>query len=67
MGTLRFEDQTSWISTREAARRLKVSRQRVGQLIASGAVVARRSGVIWLVSGRSVEARIALLRSEGVD
>ena len=64
MGTLKFDFETSWVSVAAAAVELKVSRQRVYQLIAAGAIVARKSGETWLVSQRSVEARKALLRSE---
>ena len=56
---------TSWIPVWGAAKLLKVSRQRVYQLIQSGGIVARRVGRTWLVSHRSVEARMALLLAEG--
>jgi len=56
---------TSWIPVSGAAELLKVSRQRVYQLIQSGAIVARQVGRTWLVSHRSVESRIALLLAEG--
>lgn len=66
MGTLRFDFETSWVSVTAAAGQLKVSRQRVYQLIKSGGVNGRRSGRTWLVSQRSVTARVELLRSESV-
>ena len=56
---------TSWIPVSGAGELLKVSRQRVYQLIQSGAIVARKVGGTWLVSHRSVEARVALLLAEG--
>ena len=65
MGTLSFDFDSSWVSVRFAAAELRVSRQRVYQLIKSGAVTGHRSGGTWLVSRRSVQARAELLRSEG--
>lgn len=69
MDTSNAEGRTSWIPVSETARLLKVSPQRVYQLIAAGAIVARQCDRTWLVSYRSVEARIELLRSEaaGID
>lgn len=64
MGTLKFDFETSWVSVAAAAKELLVSRQRVYQLIKSGGVNGRRSGRTWLVSHRSVTARVELLRSE---
>ena len=64
MDTSNAEGRTSWIPVSGAARLLKVSRQRVYQLIAAGAIVARQVDRTWLVSYRSVESRIELLRSE---
>lgn len=61
--------RTSWIPVSGVARLLKVSRQRVYQLIGAGAIVARQVDRTWLVSYRSVESRMAMLRaeSEGID
>jgi len=59
------EGLTAWIPAREAAMRLKVTHQRVYQLLRDGLINGRKIGSTWLVSQRSVEARIALLRSEG--
>ena len=64
MDTLNVEGRTSWIPVSGAARLLKVSRQRVYQLIAAGAIVARQVDRTWLVSYRSVESRIAILQAE---
>jgi len=64
MDTSSYDLTTSWISVTLAASKLRVSRQRVYQLLGTGALVGRRSAQTWLVAQRSVEARIALLRSE---
>ena len=47
-----------------AARMLRVSRQRIYQLIANGSLVWMKVNASVLVSHRSVEARVALLQSE---
>ncbi len=69
MDTSSVEGRTSWIPVSGAARLLKVSPQRVYQLIAAGAIVARQCDRTWLVNYRSVESRIAVLaaESEGID
>ena len=43
---------------------LRVSRQRIYQLIANGSLVWIKVNASVLVSHRSVEARVALLQSE---
>lgn len=62
---LKSEPVTSWIPVHAAARRLKVTRQRVYQLVAEGLIHGHKVDRTWLISNRSVEARVALLRSEG--
>jgi len=62
--TLKSDDRTSWIPVRVAAKQLQVTVCRVYQLIRDGQVLARKVDRTWLVSQRSVEARITLLRSE---
>lgn len=62
----RFEVDLRWIPVSAAAKLLLVSRQRVYQLIDAGALVAQSVDGTVLVSQRSIEARIALLREEGV-
>jgi len=64
MDTSSVEGRTAWIPVSEAATLLLVSPQRVYQLIAAGAIVARQVGRTWLVNHRSVESRIAVLRAE---
>jgi len=64
MDTSKSEVRIAWIPTSEAGRMLRVSRQRVQQLIESGGLHAMKLGRQWLVSRRSVESRIALLREE---
>lgn len=59
------EPPTAWIPVTRAAKQLKVTVWRVYQLLKSGAVLGRKVESTWLVSARSVEARIALLHSEG--
>lgn len=62
--TSRYDGDVRWMSVRAAAAALDVSRQRVYQLIDSGALVSVESGNTVLVSVRSVEARNALLEKE---
>ncbi len=62
---LKSDQPTSWIPVSQAARRLKVTRQRVYQLLEQGLVHGRKMGTTWLVSSRSVDSRIALLLTEG--
>jgi excisionase family DNA binding protein len=47
------------ITTRQAADRLGVTPQRVTQLIAAGALEARRPGRSWLVDRRSVDGLLS--------
>jgi len=62
---LKSDGPTSWIPVSQAARRLKVSRQRAYQLLDLGLIHGRKVGSTWLVSSRSVDARITLLLTEG--
>ena len=64
MGTLRYDGDVRWIPVSAAAKMLRVSRQRVYQLIANGSLVWMKVDASVLVSHRSVEARVALLQSE---
>jgi excisionase family DNA binding protein len=47
-----------WVPVSEACRRLGINRQRVHQLIRTGELESLRVGPLWLVSARSVEARL---------
>jgi hypothetical protein len=62
---LRSDGDIKWIPVRSAAKMLRVSRQRVHQLIEAGGLVGIMQDRTMLVSLRSVEARIALLVVEG--
>lgn len=64
MDTSRYESEVRWIPVAAAATYLRVTRQRVYQLLSAGALVSIRVQGTVLVSYRSVEARIALLTSE---
>ena len=64
MGILRYDGDVRWIPVSVAANMLQVSRQRVYQLVNSGALVSLCAGSTILVSARSVEARWALLKQE---
>lgn len=63
-GTLNCEGLPSFVPTMTAARMLKVSKQRVYQLIKEGAIVAQQCDGTWMVNVRSIQARIALLAAE---
>ena len=65
MPILKCEPATSWIPVSQACKRLKVTRQRVYQLLEEGLVHGRKVDRTWLVSSRSVESRRALLLTEG--
>lgn len=65
--TSRYDGDVRWVSVLEAAGMLDVSRQRVYQLIESGALVSLASGTTILVSRRSVESRNALLEKEAIN
>jgi hypothetical protein len=64
VGSLRFDGDIRWIPVSQARMLLRVTRQRVYQLIGQGALVSMKVNESVLVSLRSVEARIALLRGE---
>ena len=64
MDTTKYDGDVRWIPVTQAARELRVSTQRVYQLIGRGALTAIRINTTVLVGQRSVEARIALLLSE---
>ena len=64
MHTSSDEAQSSWSPVSAAARVLKVSRQRVYQLLRDGLISGRKIDRSWLVSARSVAARLALLAAE---
>lgn len=61
------EQVTSWIPVNVAGVQLQVSRQRIYQLIENGSLVGRKIGTTWLISQRSVAARLALLAREEAD
>lgn len=47
------------VTVTEAAKRLHVSRTRILQLIHGGTLDAERTGNIWLIDGKSIEARLS--------
>jgi excisionase family DNA binding protein len=53
-----------WVTVLQAAQQLRVSRQRIHQLLKEGALTGTKTSSIWLISVRSLEARQALLREE---
>lgn len=55
-----------WLPVSEAAIMLKVTRQRVYQLIEMGDLVGRKYGKTWLVSQSSVRDRLTRLRREAM-
>lgn len=61
----RGERETHWIPASRAAKLLKVSRQRIYQLLRDGLISGQQVDRTWLISARSVDARLALLRLEG--
>jgi excisionase family DNA binding protein len=54
----------SWIPVKEAAKLLRVSRQRVYQLVEQGKLMAVKREKTVFVNARSVSGRIALLQKE---
>jgi len=65
MDTASGDRALAWIPVSEAALCLKVSRQRVYQLIDEGELMAIKRNGTWLVNFRSVAGRVQLLRQEG--
>ena len=65
MERVAYDGDVKWIPTSAARKLLGVSRQMVYQLIETGSLVSVKCDHTVLVSQRSVEARIALLRAEG--
>jgi len=55
------------VPTPTACKMLRVSKQRVYQLEKAGCIIGRVQDGTWLWSVRSIEARMALLLSEGKD
>ncbi len=53
-----------WLPVTEAARLLKVTRQRVYQLIDQGELAGRKVGSTWMVSASSVRDRNTRLQKE---
>lgn len=64
MDILRSGEVLRWVPVGVARAMLRVSRQRVYQLLDSGALQGQQIGGHWLVSTRSIESRIALLEQE---
>lgn len=56
--------ETAWVPVSVAADELGVRRQRIHQLLKDGKLVGKKLNNTVLVSLRSIEARIALLREE---
>ncbi len=63
---LRYDGEVKWVPVKTAASMLRVTMKRVYQLIGTGSLSAVRVDRTWLVSCRSINARIELLRSEEV-
>ncbi len=64
MDILRSGEALRWIPVGVATEMLRVSRQRVYQLLESGALQGQQIGGHWLISTRSIQSRIALLERE---
>lgn len=63
----RDESAMAFVSSRTAGRMLGVSRQRVQALLQEGKLSGFLVDGRWMVSTRSVEARLALLKQEAED
>lgn len=61
------EGKMAYVSSKTVGKMLGVSRQRVQQLLAEGKLSGCLVDGRWMVSTRSVEARIALLRQEAEE
>jgi len=60
----RFDGEVKWVPVSAAAASLGVTETRVYQLIGNESLSAVKVNRTWLVSVRSINARIQLLRSE---
>jgi len=64
MDISRSEAVVAWIPVSEGAKLLRVSRQRVYQLLEEGKLYGIKRERTWFVNARSVAGRIALLTKE---
>lgn len=61
-----YDGEVKWIPVSAAAKSLKVSRQRIYQLVGEGVLVAVKVDRTWLVSARSVSSRVGQMELEEV-
>jgi len=59
-----YDGEVKWVPVATAARQLKVTRQRIYQLVGQGELLGMKVDRTWLVSLRSVNARIGQLQLE---
>lgn len=67
MDTSSYRNTVAYVPVSVAAAQLRVSCRRIYQLMEEGKIIAQRHGRTWLVSQRSIDARIALLEKEDLE
>jgi len=61
---MRYDGEVKWLPMAAARVLLRVSRQRIYQLLGISELSGMQVNGTWLISLRSIEARIALLRKQ---
>jgi len=61
---MRYDGEVKWLPMAAARGLLKVSRQRIYQLLGTAELSGMQVNGTWLISARSIDARIALLRKQ---
>lgn len=61
---MRYDGDVKWLPMAAARMALRVSRQRVYQLLGTGELTGCQINGTWLISQRSIDARIAMLRKQ---
>ena len=64
MTSVAVPEEVRWVPTKQAQDMLGVTRQRIGQLIKSGALSAHFVSGHWMISVKSIEQRQAALAAE---
>jgi hypothetical protein len=64
VGISKSEANIAWVPVATACRMLRISRQRIYQLLSEGKISGRMCDRVWLINQTSIDSRIALLERE---
>lgn len=64
MGTLNSDTRSAFVPVRTACKMLKVTKQRIYQLLKEGKINGHQSDGTWLISVVSIQSRLAYLKSQ---